>query len=92
MKAIETTGTINHEGQLTLDLPLNTVRDQRVRVIVLIAEDEEPEDTSSASALGDTLYEDSTETVIAGIREGWQQALKGDVRPISELWSSLDAE
>ncbi|MGJ3248447.1 MAG: hypothetical protein ACFE0I_20490 [Elainellaceae cyanobacterium] len=81
MKAIEATATINSEGQLTLDLPINVAHHRRVRVIVLIPESEEEIDPD----------DDSTETVIEGIREGWQQALAGEVRPISELWDDIDA-
>ena len=42
MKAIETTATINDLGQLTLDAPLILTKSRRVRVIVLIPEDDEP--------------------------------------------------
>ena len=87
MKAIEATATINDEGQLSLDLPLNIAHHRRVRVIVLIPEDEEFDEEIEKD-----LDDDSSETIIEGIREGWQQALKGEVRPVSELWSSLDAE
>ena len=92
MKAIETTGTINTEGHLTLDLPLDPAHDQRVRVIVLIPEDGESDSRLLERNSTDDLYEDSTETVLEGIREGWQQALSGDVHSISELWSRLDVE
>jgi len=36
MQAIEATGTINSQGHLQLDQPLNGAKDQRVRVIVLL--------------------------------------------------------
>ena len=92
MKAIETTGIVNNEGHLTLDLPLDAAYHQRVRVIVLIPEEGEPDSTVPDGRLTHNLDEDSRETVIEGIREGWQQALSGDVRPISELWDGLDVE
>lgn len=82
MKAIETTATIDDEGQLSLDLPLNVAHHRRVRVIVLIPESDEEIDPD----------DDPTETMVEGIREGWQQALAGDVRPISELWDRVDVE
>ena len=41
MKAIETTATVNEQGQLTLDQSLDIATPQRVRVIVLITEDED---------------------------------------------------
>lgn len=87
MKAIETTATINDEGQLALDLPLNVTHRQRVRVIVLIPEEGEADD-----GLESVPDDDSRETIIEGLQEGWQQALADEVRPVSELWSRLDAE
>lgn len=82
MKAIEATGIINNEGQLSLDLPLNVAHHRRVRVIVLIPESEEEIDPD----------DDPMETIIEGIREGWQQALADEVRPIAELWDNVDVE
>ncbi|MBI1744023.1 hypothetical protein HYR54_13290 [Candidatus Acetothermia bacterium] len=41
MKAIEITGTVNEEHQLQLDEPLPVAGPSRVRVIILIPEDEE---------------------------------------------------
>lgn len=82
MKAVEATATIDSEGQLSLDLPLNVAHHGRVRVIVLIPESEEEIDPDN----------DSAETVIEGIREGCQQALADEVRPVSELWDTVDAE
>ncbi|WP_375466643.1 hypothetical protein [uncultured Nostoc sp.] len=41
MKAIETTATINESGQLTQGKSLGFIKPQRVRVIVLLSEDNE---------------------------------------------------
>ncbi|MBC7822532.1 MAG: hypothetical protein H7126_01395 [Candidatus Parcubacteria bacterium] len=79
MKAIETTATINDLGQLTLDEPLTHPHPSRVRVIVLIPEDDEPED-------------DSIETIREGLYQGWQEALTGKTRPISQLWDGMDVD
>lgn len=38
MQAIEATGIVNSQGYLQLDQPLSDAKDQRVRVIVLLAE------------------------------------------------------
>jgi hypothetical protein len=59
MKAIETTATINEHGELTLDKLLGISNPQRVRVIVLISEDD-PDETP-------------TEIVIQGIHQGLQR-------------------
>lgn len=40
-QAIETTGIIDSQGHLQLDQPLNNAKEQRVRVIVLLAETED---------------------------------------------------
>ena len=81
MKAIETTATINEKGQLTLDQTLENTKPQRVRVIVLISEDDEidPDETP-------------TSIVIEGIRQGLQEALSGQTIPLSEMWEGIDVE
>lgn len=81
MKAIETTATINESGQLTLDQSLEATKPQRVRVIILISEDNEtdPDETP-------------TEAVIAGIYQGLHEAFTGQTIPLSEMWEGIDAE
>lgn len=81
MKAIETTATINDQGQLSLDFPLDVGSNRRVRVIVLIAEadDPDPEDTPD-------------DVVLEGLREGLQEALAGQIIPVSQMWDGIDAE
>ncbi|MEH2267841.1 MAG: hypothetical protein V7K68_05315 [Nostoc sp.] len=77
----ETTATINESGQLTLDTSLGFIKPQRVRVIVLLSEDDEtdPDETP-------------TEIVIESIRQDLHQALTGQTLPLSEMWSGIDAE
>ena len=41
MKAIETTGTVDKQGQLSLDKPLDINHSTRVRIIVLVSEEQE---------------------------------------------------
>jgi hypothetical protein len=81
MKAIETTATINESGQLTLDKSLGSIKPQRVRLIVLISEDDEtdPDETP-------------TEIVIEGIHQGLREALTGKTIPLSAMWEDIDAE
>ncbi len=43
MKTIETTATMNENGELTLDRSLEVTKPQRVRVIVLMTEEDEEE-------------------------------------------------
>jgi hypothetical protein len=81
MKAIETTATINERGQLTLDQTLENTKPQRVRVIVLMSEEDEndPDETP-------------TSIVMEGIRQGLQEALSGQTIPLSEMWEGIDVE
>jgi hypothetical protein len=81
MKAIETSATIDEKGQLTLDQTLENTKPQRVRVIILISEDDEidPDETP-------------TSIVIEGIRQGLQEALSGQTIPLSEMWEGIDVE
>jgi hypothetical protein len=81
MKAFETTATVNEIGQLTLDKSLGVTKSQRVRVIILMTEDDEadPDETP-------------TEIVIQGIRQGLYEALAGQTIPLSEMWDGIDAE
>lgn len=81
MKAIEATATIDEKGQLTLDQSLEIRQPQRVRVIVLFSEDSEidPDDTP-------------TETAIANIRQGLQEAFTGQTIPIEQMWDDIDCD
>jgi len=81
MKAIETTATVNDEGQLLLDTPLSPSESRRVRVIVLIPEDNEPDPDDTP-----------TEVVLEGIRQGLHEALTGQTIPLAQLWEGIDAE
>jgi hypothetical protein len=82
MKAIETTAITNDRGQLSLDIPLQISANRRVRVIVLISEDEFDEDPD----------ETPNEVVIEGIRQGLHEAFTGQTIPLSQMWDGIDAE
>ncbi len=81
MKAIETTATINDQGQLLLDNPLAPTQTRRVRVIVLIPEDDEIDP-------GDT----PTEIILEGIRQGLHEAFTGQTIPLTQMWDGVDAD
>jgi len=85
MKAIEVTGSIDAQGNLVLDEPIQaSVYSGRVRVIVLL-----PETTSD-------LTEDPDDTPIdivkSSLRKALQQAKSGQRLPLSEMWEGIDAE
>lgn len=81
MKAIETTATVNDLGQLTLDDPLTPTKSRRVRVIVLIPEEDEPDP-------GET----PDEIIIEGIYQGLHEAFTGQTIPLSQMWKGIDAD
>jgi hypothetical protein len=77
MKAIEVMGTIDEQGQLSLDKALAVEKYSRVRVIVLLAEENEQEE----------LLESAQES----FRQGWYDAMIGNTLPVSQLWEGIDA-
>ena len=80
MKAQEVMGTIDKNGQLSLDEPLTVEKQSRVRVIVLFVEEEIDED------------DESKEVVLESLRKSLGEATAGKTRPISELWDGIDVE
>ena len=79
MKKIEVMGTVNEQGQLSLDQPLTITKNTRVRVIVVLTENEEVQDEVLESA------EES-------FRQGWYDAIIGNTLPVSQLWQGIDAD
>ena len=79
MKEIEVMGTVNEQGQLSLDQPLTITKNTRVRVIVVLTENEEVQDEVLESA------EES-------FRQGWYDAMIGNTLPVSLLWQGIDAD
>ncbi|OKH55703.1 hypothetical protein NIES2101_02545 [Calothrix sp. HK-06] len=82
MKAVEVNASIDQNGNLILDEPIQTeYNSNRVRVIVLFTEQEEndPDDTP-------------IEDVKASLKRGFEPFKAGQTRLISEIWSRIDAE
>ncbi|MBD2168572.1 hypothetical protein H6G04_29775 [Calothrix membranacea FACHB-236] len=77
MKALKVMATINEEGQLTLDHPLTTDKNSRVEVIVLIPDEETPDQTAQAEVLAD-------------FRQAWQEAMTGQTIPVAQMWEGLE--
>ncbi|KAB8320714.1 hypothetical protein SD81_003910 [Tolypothrix campylonemoides VB511288] len=80
MKAQEVMGTVDKNGQLSLDKPLAVQKQSRVRVIVLFDEEQMDED------------DESKEAVLESLRKSLGEAKTGKTRPISELWDGIDVE
>lgn len=85
MKAIEVLGTVDNQGNLSLDQPLAVHKHQRVRVIVLISE--------GSSDVGDEMPDDEIlEPAIEVFRQGWRDVMTGNTTSIDQLWEGINAE
>ncbi len=79
MRAIKATGKIDEQGHLSLDLPLESDRNSRVEVIVLISEESEPDEDDTPN-----------EVILADFRQAWHEAMTGQTIPVSHLWEGLE--
>jgi len=79
MKAIKVMGTIDEDGQLTLDNPITTDKNSRVEVIVLIGEEVE-------------IDEDDTplEVIKDNFRQAWSEAMSGEAIPAAQIWDGIE--
>ena len=84
MKAIEVMGTVDQQGQLSLDVPLTVDQHTRVRVIVLLPETADKENNQED--------EEISESAAESFRQGWYDAMMGNTLPVSQLWEGIDAE
>jgi hypothetical protein len=76
MRAIKVMGTINEQGQLALDQPLEVAQNSRVEVIVLIQESSE-DDVSK-------------EEILSDFRQSWHEAMTGQTVPVAQLWEDIE--
>ncbi len=81
MKAVEVMGKVDRQGQLLLDEPLEIKSDSRVKVILLIADEDvlDPDDTP-------------VEEIQGSLIRALQDVKAGKTRPISELWDRIEHE
>ena len=79
---------VNAIGIATLDPVNDEIRQFHIKQIVIL--DKESVLPQQLSVLLDTYIEDND--TAAGFREGWEEALAGNTRPVSELWGDIDAE
>jgi hypothetical protein len=75
MKALEVSGKIDAEGQLSLSTPLKINQPSLVRVIILFPDSTEDDDLKPA---------------INSFTQGWQEAQAENTQPLSELWEGID--
>ncbi|AFY83154.1 MULTISPECIES: type II toxin-antitoxin system RelN family antitoxin [Oscillatoriales] len=81
MKAVEVMGKVDDKGQLLLDEPLDIKSESRVKVILLISDEDDldPDDTPA-------------EEIKASLIRALQEVKAGKTRPISELWERIEHE
>jgi hypothetical protein len=84
MRAVEVTGIVDEQGNLSLNEPVPLIAQGVVRVIILYPEqteesEQDPDDTS-------------VEDIKASLRRALQQATSGQRIPLSQMWEGIDAE
>lgn len=84
MRAIEVTGVVDEQGNLSLSEPVPLTAQGLVRVIILYPEqteesEQDPDDTS-------------VEDIKASLRRALEQATSGQRIPLSQMWEGIDAE
>ena len=82
MKAIEVTGVVDNQGNLSLDQPVIIAARGRVRVIILcseefVEEEQDPDDTP-------------LEEVKASLRKALEESRSGQRIPIAQMWEGID--
>ncbi|MEI6444500.1 MAG: hypothetical protein WCO29_15540 [Nostocales cyanobacterium ELA583] len=82
MKAIKVMATVDQQGSLSLDKPLNIIQNSRVEVIILIPEAVETNE--------DHEQIESKEQIIQDFRQSWHEAMTGQTIPISQLWEGIE--
>jgi len=69
--------SINDQGQLMLDYPLQLETNSRVEVIILVPEPKDVEETSKKEVLAD-------------FQQAWHEAMTGQTISVTELWEGLE--
>lgn len=79
MKAFEVMGTLNNEKQLLLDDTVNVATPSRVKVILLVSEQDEsdPDDTP-------------VEEIKASLKQALQEVKTGKTIPLEQIWHGID--
>lgn len=83
MQAFEVMGTVDKNGQLVLDHNLEINTPSRVKVIVLVSPQDEPE-----SDPDDTPVEE----IKASLRRALHEMKTGRRIPLEKMWEGIDAE
>ena len=81
MKTYEVMGEVDENGQILLDEPLAIKTASRVKVILMVVEEnfDDPDDTP-------------VEEIKASLRRALQEAKEGKRIPLEQMWEGIDAE
>lgn len=79
MKAIKVMGTIDEQGELSLDHPLMLEKNSRVEVIVLVEEAADIDEDDQPK-----------EAVLDDFRQAWHEAMTGQTIPVSQIWEGIE--
>ncbi|BAU10190.1 hypothetical protein LEP3755_06700 [Leptolyngbya sp. NIES-3755] len=84
MRAVEVTGMVDEQGNLSLNEPLPTAAPGEVRIIILYPDqaetpEQDPDDTP-------------VKEIKASLRRALQQATSGQRIPLDQMWEGIDAE
>ncbi|MBW4578484.1 MAG: hypothetical protein KME42_02800 [Tildeniella nuda ZEHNDER 1965/U140] len=82
MKAIEVTGVVDEQGNLSLYEPVPAFAHGDVRVIILYPESTEEEDPDDTSI----------DEIKANLRRALHQAKTGQRIPLAQMWEGIDAD
>lgn len=81
MQAFEVMGRVDENGQILLDEPLEAIAGSRVKIILLMAEELEPDPDDTP-----------VEEIKASLRRALAEVKAGKTRPIEEMWEGIDAK
>jgi hypothetical protein len=80
MKAVEVTGEIDAQGNLTLDQQISDMPNKRVRVIILATEAEDEFDPDDPTV----------DAIKANLQKALRQVRTGQTLPLSQLWDGIE--
>ena len=79
MKAFEVMGTLNNSKELLLDEQIAINTPSRVKVIVLVSDDEEIESDDT-----------SVEEIKTSLKQALQEVKAGKIIPLEQMWDEID--
>lgn len=79
MKAFEVMGTLNNNQELLLDEQIAINTPSRVKVIVLVSDDEEIESDDT-----------SVEEIKTSLKQALQEVKAGKTIPLEQMWDEID--